>query len=213
MDFLKAFRDDHHEFVNGTFDDIDASNPIAMFELWFKDAVNKKELESNAFVLSTVSCKGVPSSRILYLKELNDGKFVFFTNYESQKGSEIAENDNVSMLFFWPQQSRQIRISGSCKKTSKLISDTYFNSRPKSSQIGAWASMQSKPLESRESLEKRVEELDEKYSNVVPRPSFWGGYEVDPFEIEFWQGRPSRLHDRVVFEKKSGDWIASRKNP
>lgn len=213
MSFLDAFRDDHHEFKSGTFDDIKSGNPIEMFQLWFNDAVKKDELESNAFVLSTVSSNGVPSSRILYLKELNDAKFVFFTNYESQKGREIAGNENVTMLFFWPKLSRQIRITGKCTKTSSEISDNYFKSRPRNSQIGAWASRQSEKMESRKELDDRVEELNTSFGEVINRPDFWGGYQVDPLEIEFWQGRPSRLHDRVIFLKENDGWETIRRNP
>lgn len=212
-DYLQKFRDDHHEFVNGKFEDITGGNPFELFHIWFQEAVDKSEMESNAFVLSTVNSKNQPSSRIVYLKEVTDEQFVFFTNYNSQKGKEIVENTTVSMLFFWPLLSRQVRIEGVCTKTSNEISDEYFNSRPRNSQLGAWASHQSDILNSREELDNRFIEIGKQFPNEIPRPPHWGGYQINPTQIEFWQGRPSRLHDRLVLTKKNGEWEAQRKNP
>lgn len=212
-DFLRQFRDDHHEFVNGNFEDVTGGNPFELFQIWFQEAVEKNEIESNAFVLSTVDVDKQPSSRIVYLKEVVDEQFIFFTNYNSQKGKEIAENNKVSMLFFWPLLSRQVRVDGICTKTSATISDDYFNSRPRGSQLGAWASHQSDILNGREELENRLVELEKQYPNDIPRPKHWGGYQIEPTQIEFWQGRPSRLHDRLVLTKNNGAWIAQRKNP
>lgn len=212
-DFLQKFRADHHEFVNGNFEDITGGNPFELFQIWFEEAVEASEKESNAFVLSTVNKDLQPSLRIVYLKEVVDEQFVFFTNYNSQKGNEIAENNKVSMLFFWPLLSRQIRIEGICIKTAEAISDDYFNSRPRSSQIGAWASHQSEVLKSRQELEDRVAEIDKQYPNKIPRPQHWGGYQIKPTQIEFWQGRPSRLHDRLVLTLECGEWKTKRINP
>jgi pyridoxamine 5'-phosphate oxidase len=212
-DYLQKFRDDHHEFVNGKFEDITGGNPFELFHIWFQEAVDKSELESNAFVLSTVNSRNQPSSRIVYLKEVVEEQFVFFTNYNSQKGKEIVENTTVSMLFFWPLLSRQVRIEGVCTKTSSEISDEYFNSRPRNSQLGAWASHQSDILNNREELDNRFIELAKQFPNEIPRPPHWGGYQIDPTQIEFWQGRPSRLHDRLVLTKNNDTWTAQRKNP
>lgn len=212
-DFLQKFRDDHHEFVNGKFEDVIGGNPFELFQIWFDEAINAAEVESNAFVLSTTDENFHPSSRIVYLKEVVDEQFVFFTNYNSQKGKDIEKNNKVSMLFFWPLMSRQVRIEGICTKTSGEVSDDYFNSRPRNSQLGAWASHQSDFLSNRKELEDRFIELEKKYPNEIPRPPHWGGYKIDPIQVEFWQGRPSRLHDRLVLTKNNGAWTAQRKNP
>ncbi len=212
-DFLQKFRADHHEFVNGNFEVINGGNPLELFQIWFEEAVEASEKEANAFVLSTVNNELQASSRVVYLKEVVDEQFVFFTNYNSQKGKEIAENNKVSMLFFWPLLSRQIRVEGVCVKTSEAVSDDYFNSRPRGSQIGAWASHQSDVLESRSDLEDRVKEIGELYPNKIPRPAHWGGYQVNPIQIEFWQGRPSRLHDRLIFTLEDKKWKTQRRNP
>lgn len=212
-DFLQKFRADHHEFVNGNFEDVTGGNPFELFQIWFDEAINASEVESNAFVLSTADENSQPSSRIVYLKEVVDEQFVFFTNYKSHKGKDIEKNNKVSMLFFWPLMSRQVRIDGICTKTSNEVSDDYFNSRPRNSQLGAWASHQSDILNSRKELEDRFVELEKKYSNEIPRPPHWGGYKIDPIQVEFWQGRPSRLHDRLVLTKNNGVWTAQRKNP
>ncbi len=210
-DLLERFRDSHHEFQqNG--EPITGYDPHVLFEAWFEEAATV-EKEANAFVLTTSSLEGQSSARIVYLKEIVDQQFVFYSNYQSQKGQEIARNPKVSMLFFWPELSRQIRIEGVCTKTNEAISDAYFNSRPRGSQIGAWASQQSAELSSREELTNRVAEFERKFPTTVPRPPHWGGFQINPERIEFWQGRTSRLHDRLVFSKKEDQWAVIRKNP
>ena len=155
----------------------------------------------------------MPSSRIVYLKELRNKEFVYYTNYSSQKGTELALNPNASILFFWPKMQRQIRISGITSKISAEESDAYFASRPRESQLGAWASHQSELLEDSEELNTRVTMLNAKYPEEVPRPQHWGGYALIPIEIEFWQGQPSRLHDRLVYSLIENTWRQTRKNP
>jgi len=210
---LSLFRDGHHEFENGHLTSIEGANPFELFEAWTENAVEQKESEPNAFALATVDATGQASSRIVYLKDIIDHKLVFYTNYNSSKGMDIAGNPKVSMLFFWPNQSRQIRIHGVCSRVPTDISDAYFNSRPRGSQIGAWASNQSETLQSRESLDERVKEFDAQFGEKVPRPEHWGGYWIDPTQFEFWQGRSSRLHDRVVFTKQDTAWSLQRLNP
>lgn len=210
---LDSFRLGRHEFENGRLDGFEGLDPFELFELWTTEAVENKESEPNAFVLSTVDDKGQASSRIVYLKDIIEGKFVLYTNYNSQKGRDIESNPKVSMLFFWPGCSRQIRIEGNCSKVTAQISDDYFASRPRGSQIGAWASNQSEELENREDLEQRVVDFEAKFSSDVPRPEHWGGYWIEPTHFEFWQGRPSRLHDRITFDNSQGDWSINRLNP
>lgn len=212
-DLLDQFRLGRHEFENGHLEGLDELNPYDLFELWMREAVQSEELEPNAFVLGTSDLKNQSSTRIVYFKDLIEGGFVFYTNYLSEKGKDIEENPKVSMLFFWPKSSRQVRVEGLCVKTSAQISDDYFNSRPRASKIGAWASNQSDELTNRTELELRVKEFDEKFGDEVPRPDHWGGYVIQPFKIEFWQGRPSRLHDRLVFEGKDNDWKVFKLNP
>ena len=204
-DILDEFRNGRHEFENGHLEGIEGEAPFDLFELWMTEAVNKKELEPNAFNLSTVSKDLKLSSRIVYFKDLIDGSFIFYTNYLSRKGRDIEENNNVSMLFFWPESARQIRIEGICSKIDSKVSDDYFASRPRGSQIGAWASNQSETLMDREELASRVAEFEEKYPTIVPRPEHWGGYQIKPTRFEFWQGKPSRLHDRFIFEHENDD--------
>lgn len=211
MSTIDKYRDIHEDF-SGSSGFFDAKEPLALFEEWFNHA-SKSEKEPHAFALSTVNSEGRPSSRIVYLKDIIDGGFVFYTNYDSHKGKEIAENDWVSMLFFWADLSRQIRIEGHCKKVDESVSDAYFASRPRGSQIGAWASAQSDELSNREELVEKVQFFEEKFPNEVPRPPHWGGYIIDPVLVEFWQGQPSRLHDRLVFEKAGEIWTKKRKNP
>lgn len=213
-EILDSFRLGHHEF-NGGKDgfEFNGLDPFQLFELWMNEAVETKEVEPNAFVLSTVNTDAQPSSRIVYLKDIIDGQLVLYTNYSSKKGINIASNSNVSILFFWANSSRQIRIEGTCSEIDPSISDAYFASRPRGSQIGAWASIQSKELLDRSELEDRVKKYEIEFPNEVPRPEHWGGYGIEPNRFEFWQGRPSRLHDRIEFEKNSDAWSIRRLNP
>jgi pyridoxamine 5'-phosphate oxidase len=209
---LKKLRDDHKDFSNDRLIEPTVS-PYELFSTWFDEAVKNNELESNALCLSTVSSSGIPSSRIVYLKELVEESFVFYTNYTSQKGEELALNPIASMLFFWPKLQRQVRITGSVSKISEENSDAYFASRPRESQLGAWASYQSEILADRNDLFSRITNLEKQFKDSVPRPPHWGGYALMPSELEFWQGQPSRLHDRLVYIKTSDSWKVQRKNP
>lgn len=189
--------------------------PIKQFEKWFTESANAGILEPNAFTLSTVSAVGIPTSRIVLLRNFDARGFTFYSNYESKKGSDIQANSNVSMNFFWPDLERQIRITGTAEKLSRMESMDYFKSRPRLSQIGAWASEQSQPLASREILETKIAEIEKRFEGKdVEIPPFWGGYCVVPNSIEFWQGRPGRLHDRLRYTKQEdGTWIIERLNP
>ena len=175
-----------------------STHPISLFKDWINEAVNLST-DANAFVLSTVDSEGKPSSRVLLLRDVSENGFSFFTNYSSRKAQEINNNSNVCMNFFWPEMERQVRINGTISRLSEQESDDYFNSRPYESRIGAWSSPQSQVIESREVLENKVKELKKKYPNEVPRPQNWGGYTIVPNQIEFWQGRASRLHDRFLY--------------
>lgn len=210
---IEELKNDHRDFDYGKLEEVFGEDPCAIFDQWMEEAAKGGEPEVNAFALSTVDAEGQPSTRILYLKELLEGDFVFYTNYASEKGQNLAENPKASMLFFWPGQQRQIRVEGTCTKVAAEMSDAYFQSRPYGSRIGAWASRQSEQLESRKELEDRVIRLSEQYPDQVPRPEHWGGYRLKPQKIEFWQGRPSRLHDRIVFERSGSSWTIYRLNP
>jgi pyridoxamine 5'-phosphate oxidase len=190
-------------------------NPFMQFERWMENALEAKTHEANAMTLATVNKKGQPDARIVLLRGVDKNGFTFFTNYKSAKGKEMSENKKVCLNFFWPELARQVRIKGVIEKLSSKLSDEYFQSRPRESQLGAWASNQSEVIENRQALERRFDELNEKYNEKkIPRPSHWGGYVVKPVTIEFWQGRASRLHDRILFEKnKSGKWKISRLAP
>lgn len=212
--FLDELRNDHKDFDNGKLTDFFPPTPYELFEHWFNEAIRNEEKEPNALVLSTCDLTTLkPSSRVVYLKELVDNQFVFYTNYQSQKGRELDQNPQASMLFFWPGLQRQVRIDGDVTQVKSEISDAYFNSRPRESQLGAWASKQSDSLEDRTVLENRFYELDKQFPNEVPRPAHWGGFALSPQVVEFWQGRPSRLHDRIVYEKQNSSWGIYRKNP
>jgi pyridoxamine 5'-phosphate oxidase len=212
-DFLDAIRNDHHNFDKGKLSDHFGDNPLELFKKWYKEAFESTQAEPHAMSLSTVSAEGKPTSRIVYLKELAEDGFVFYTNYKSEKGKHLESNPHVSILFFWNVLEREVRIEGKATKVSAALSNEYFASRPRGSQLGAWASHQSDVLEDRSELELRLIELAEKYPNEVPRPPHWGGYVIEAQKLEFWQGRPSRLHDRIVFEKENDSWEIYRKNP
>jgi pyridoxamine 5'-phosphate oxidase len=192
-----------------------ASNPLILFQRWFKEALKSKVLDANALALATVSRLGVPSNRIVLLKGLDNQGFVFFTNYQSQKGREISQKAVASLLFFWPQLIRQVRVDGKVQKISAKASDAYFKTRPRGSQLGAWASEQSEVVPSRHFLEKCMKELEAKYKGQpIPRPAHWGGFRVIPQSIEFWQGRPNRLHDRLRYVRQGqGAWRRERLSP
>ncbi len=190
------------------------NNPIVQFDTWWKEAVNAEIVEVNAMTLATASTDGVPSARIVLLKEFTEQGFVFYTNYESYKAQQLAENPRASLLFFWKELERQIRITGLVEKVSEEESDVYFNSRPIGSRIGASASPQSHTIENRQWLEQKVKETEDTWNDETKRPSFWGGYRVKPVIIEFWQGRPSRLHDRIQYTlQENGGWMKERLAP
>jgi len=191
-----------------------AIDPFTQFSKWWEEAINAHIEEVNAMTLATSTPEGFPSARIVLLKGFDQNGFVFFTNYTSRKGKEIEENPHVALLFFWKELERQVRIVGEIKKLDVAASDAYFNSRPEGSKIGAWASQQSAAIESREIMEERVSAIEEKFKSIeIYRPDFWGGYIVAPTSIEFWQGRSSRLHDRILYTKKEVHWDIQRLAP
>lgn len=204
-----------HDFSKQTLDEKDVnSNPILQFEKWFKEAVDSKVNEPNAMTVCTSTTEGKPSARILLLRNFNENGFVFYTNYTSRKGLEIEKNPHAALLFFWPELERQVRIEGVLEKQSKEDSDLYFNTRPKGSKLGAWSSPQSKIIDNRKVLDDNYKVFSEKFSDeTVPRPDFWGGYILKPESIEFWQGRPSRMHDRILYLKENNNWKINRLAP
>ncbi len=191
------------------------ADPIKQFEKWFEEAREADVPEQNAMTLATATSDGRPSARIVLLKGFSDEGFVFYTNYLSRKGKEIGKNPLGALTFFWPSMERQIRIEGTLEKVSREQSEKYFHSRPKNSQIGAIASPQSQEIDGRDGLEKKWNELEAEYEGKdVPKPSFWGGYILKPRMIEFWQGRPSRLHDRILYKKTDNkNWKKVRLAP
>jgi pyridoxamine 5'-phosphate oxidase len=194
--------------------DLDA-DPIKQFERWLNDAIAAQQIEPTAMTLATATREGRPSARIVLLKGVDAGGFVFFTNYLSQKGREIEANPNVELVFFWDKIERTVRVHGTVTRTSREVSDAYFHQRPKRSQIGAAASHQSEVVADREVLETRFAELEKRYeSSDVPTPQHWGGFRVNPETIEFWQGRRSRLHDRFRYRRDAGGaWAIERIAP
>lgn len=188
------------------------ADPLVQFEQWLQEAINAKVNEPTAMNVATVQ-NGKPTSRIVLLKEVNTQGFVFFTNYQSRKGQAIAENPYVALTFFWAELERSVRIEGTIEKISAEDSDAYFNSRPYTSRVGAWASAQSQVLESKNALVAKAALIAAQHPFHVPRPPHWGGYLVKPERIEFWQGRPSRLHDRICYEWTEGNWQKVRLSP
>jgi len=212
-DFLELLRNDHHQFDQGKLEDHLGNDPFALIAQWLREAVEKNVHEPNAMMLATIGEEGFPRTRVVYLKELLEEGLVFYTNYESEKGKAITVNPKVHALIFWPELERQISIEGYAEKVPSAMSDEYFASRPWGSKIGAWASRQSDKLESRKELEDRVHHFAKLYPTDVPRPPHWGGYIIKPMNVEFWQGRSSRLHDRIVYRLEEKNWIIYRKNP
>lgn len=192
-----------------------SKDPFTQFEKWFKEALAAEVLEANAMSLATISEGGRPASRIVLLKGVENGQFVFYTNYQSQKGRELDTNPACALNFYWAELERQIRIEGLAARIAPETSDQYFQSRPRESQIGAWASPQSTLIKDRSLLEERARQIEERFKglNTLPRPKQWGGYGISPHEIEFWQGRPSRLHDRIVYNLVEGEWKINRLAP
>ncbi|WP_432711652.1 pyridoxamine 5'-phosphate oxidase [Pedobacter sp.] len=189
-------------------------NPIVQFMVWFTDAMEAKTFEPNVMTLATADRTGKPSARIVLLKGFNEEGFTFYTNYQSHKGKELEENPQAALVFFWAELERQVRIEGTVTKIDPEVSDQYFHSRPLGSQIGAIASPQSSIIENRYILENKVKDLTEQLQNkAIERPEHWGGYLVKPTLIEFWQGRPSRLHDRINYELVNGNWNINRLAP
>jgi len=213
---MKSIADIRKDYSKSSLDitSID-KNPIAQFERWFEEALTAQIPEPTAFTLSTVTEDGRPSGRIVLLKGVENGKFVFYTNYQSAKGKELENNPACSLTFFWPDLERQVRIEGIASRVDAATSEKYFQSRPRESQIGAWASPQSSIISERKILDERVKELQKKFEGIdkLPKPNQWGGYEIEPNEIEFWQGRSNRLHDRIVFFKADSQWQTHRLAP
>jgi pyridoxamine 5'-phosphate oxidase len=203
------------EYMLATLDESGMyANPIDQFQQWFQEAVEAETQELNALSLATVDQDHKPHNRIVLLKGIENNQFVFYTNYQSHKGQQILANPDVSLNFLWRELQRQVRIEGYATKVDESISDAYFQTRPLESQIGAWASFQSEKLSNRAALEARYTELQEKFAGqIIPRPPHWGGFAVNAHLIEFWQGRASRLHDRIVYEKADGQWHRFRLNP
>lgn len=192
-----------------------ANNPFDQFTAWWKEAVDSQIEEVNAMTLATVTAEGKPDARIVLLKDFDENGYTFFTNYKSRKGDELTQHPFASLVFFWKELERQVRVEGDVEKVTTAVSDAYFYSRPRGSRIGAWASPQSAVIENRSLLDANMKELEIKFAdNNIPRPEHWGGYIVKPVQIEFWQGRSNRLHDRIRYTiTNNNQWLIERLAP
>lgn len=192
-----------------------SANPITQFETWMQEAIAAQVMEPNAMTLATVTADGRPSARIVLLKGIENGQFVFYTNLQSQKGKELDANPACALTFFWPELERQVRIEGVATRVSEATAEKYFQNRPRGSQVGAWTSPQSSIIKDRSILDQRAREIENRFrgEQSLPKPKQWGGYQVNATEIEFWQGRPSRLHDRIVYYLVDGAWSIHRLAP
>ncbi len=211
----KSIADLREEYTKASLTTEEASkDPIQQFMNWFENAVSSEIHEPNAMNLATYN-NGKVSSRIVLLKGVEKGEFLFYTNYESDKGQQIVAHPQVALTFFWPELERQVRIEGTAEKVSEEVSDEYFKSRPRPSQIGAWVSPQSKPISKRDVLDERLKDIEAQFEGEeVDRPPHWGGFAIKPNLIEFWQGRPSRLHDRLCYTQlETGGWKIERLAP
>jgi len=214
---LRSFvKQDRKDFKNETLDESEmADSPFGQFEKWFEQALKSEIQEPYALTLATANAKGNPSARVVYMRDITENGISFFTNYKSDKGSDLSENPSCSANFFWMELERQVRFSGRAEKLPTKESDEYFASRPRESQIGAWASDQSSALKNRQELLDKLEAFKHKFKDGdVPRPDHWGGYLIRPEAVEFWQGRESRLHDRILYTRNGdGDWVKQRLSP
>jgi pyridoxamine 5'-phosphate oxidase len=213
---MSSLSDLRKDYSRATLDEKSVTpGPIPQFEKWFAEASEAQVPESNAMNLATVTKGGRPTSRIVLLKGIENGCFVFYTNYQSHKGQDLEQNPACALNFFWPELERQVRIEGIASRMSEEKSTAYFQSRPRASQISAWASPQSSVVADRTLLENRAKEIDKRFADLtsLPKPKQWGGFKVEPFLIEFWQGRTSRLHDRIVYTKTDTGWKICRLAP
>ena len=201
-------------YEQGELNESDVShNPLDQFNTWLQEAIKNEVPEPNAMVLATVNKDGQPGARNVLLKSADDNGFIFFSNKNSDKASDLKQNPHCTLLFSWLSQHRQVIVKGKAEEISREESNTYFQTRPYGSRISAWVSEQSQVIKNREELETKVKEFMDKYPENVPMPDYWGGYLVKPESIEFWQGRPSRLHDRIRFTKKGNTWTIERISP
>jgi len=212
-EFLSKLRKDYKLMALSEMDC--GSDPIFLLEKWLGDAANAGQSEPNAMTLSTVDAGGYPSSRIVLLRDISKGGLVFYTNYESEKARQLALNNKAALNFFWVELERQIRLQGEVSMLTKVESEAYFQSRPRLNQLAAWASPQSEVIEDRSALEARLKKVEEQFAQTdqIPMPPFWGGYRLRPHCMEFWQGRPGRLHDRIRFRSEGGNWKKERLAP